>query len=49
MITGKEILKKKMPVKATAAMHHMTGFLNALRPIRRTATATIAMTAGFNP
>jgi len=33
MIRGNEILKKKIPVNAAAAMHHMTGFRKAWRPI----------------
>jgi len=42
-------LKKKIATNAKAAIPHMTSFFKALRPMRITATATIAMTAGFSP
>ena len=32
-----------------AAIDHITSFFSALRPIRMTAAATIAITAGFSP
>ena len=46
---GNGTWKKKSPANASAAMPHITPFLSAFFPMRTTAEATIAITAGFNP
>src|SRR5438067_668480 len=47
--SGKGTLRKKIATKATAARLHIITFLRAFEPMRITASATIAMTAGFTP
>ena len=42
-------LQKEIATNAQAAMLHMTEFFSAFDPMRITANATIAMTAGLRP
>ena len=49
MINGNGTWRKKMATKAAAASVHITSFFNARLPMRMTAAATIASTAGFKP
>jgi len=45
----KRDLEKKMAMKAAAAMATMTSFFSAFLPMRMTAAATMAVTAGLSP
>jgi hypothetical protein len=49
MINGNGTRKKKIAINAAAANVHITSFFKARLPMRMTAAATIASTAGFRP
>ena len=49
MISGNGTSKKKIATNAAAAMPTMTRFFSARRPIRTTASSTIASTAALRP
>ena len=49
MISTKEILKTKIAMKANTASVHRLRVFNAFEPIRFTADATTAITAGIKP
>ena len=49
MINGNGTRKKKIAINAAASNVHITSFFKARLPMRMTAAATIASTAGFRP
>ena len=49
MISGNGTSKKKMATKAAAAIATMTPLFSARRPMRTTASSTIASTAALRP
>ena len=49
MMTGKGTFRKKIPANEAAAIAHMIGLRNAFLPMRSTAKATMAKTAGLRP
>jgi hypothetical protein len=49
MMTGNGSSRKKMPMNAAAAIATIGPFLKARLPIRKTASTTIASTAGASP